>query len=288
MTWFDEALHGEILDAGFTQRLQISTIVYRGRTKFQDVLIFDTPHFGRVLALDGIVQTTERDEFAYHEMLVHVPVISHGYVRSVLIVGGGDGGCLRETLRHQSVETACMVELDAEVVSLCREHLPGLSVGAFDDPRTELVIGDGCAFVRETDVRFDVIIVDSTDPIGQGEVLFSEEFYKNCKRCLTPGGILVTQSGVPVMQPEELSECSKLLAKVFADTTAYLIAVPTYIGGYMALSWASDNPSLRQYSREVLQSRYRLSGPACKYYSPAVHQAAFELPPFISALLDMK
>lgn len=286
MSWFDEALHGEILDAGFTQRLEIAKLIHRNRTNFQEILIFDTPHFGRVLALDGIVQTTQRDEFAYHEMLVHVPVLAHGAVRRVLIIGGGDGGCLREALHHKKIELVRMVELDAQVVELCRRYMPSLSAGAFDDPRADLIIADGCQYLRDTDERFDVIVIDSTDPMGPSEALFSKNFYEDCRRRLDHGGILVVQGGVPVMQPGELSDIHARLTGVFADATIYLTVVPTYIGGHMALGWGSDCDDARRIALDELEARYSAATLDCRYYSPAVHQAAFALPPFIAAQLS--
>lgn len=145
------------------------------------------------MALNGVIQTTERDEFVYHEMLTHVPILAHGHARKVLIIGGGDGGMLREVVKHRQLTDITMVEIDGAVVEMCREYLPHHSAGAFDDPRVRLVIADGLAFVRECQQQFDVIISDCTDPCGPGEVLFSSEFYQNCKRCLTANGIFVAQ-----------------------------------------------------------------------------------------------
>ena len=161
--WFDETLHPEI-----GQRLSMDRVLFREKTGLQDLVIFENPRFGRVLALDGVVQTTEGDEFIYHEMLAHTPILAHGGVSRVLIIGGGDGGMAREVLRHASVKHLTMVEIDRGVVDMSREHLPSLSAGAFDDPRLELVITDGAKFVHETGDRWDVVIVDSTDPIGPG------------------------------------------------------------------------------------------------------------------------
>lgn len=281
MNWFDEVLYTELSDQGYMQRFKVDRVIYRDQTDLQDLVIFETPYFGRVMALDGVIQTTEGDEYVYHEMIAHVPILAHGAARRVLIIGGGDGGTLREVLRHKSVEQAKMVEIDASVVDVSREHLPSLSAGAFDDPRTDLVIADGCAFVKETDERFDVIIVDSTDPVGPGEVLFTEEFYGDCRRCLTDGGILVTQSGVPFFQRDELSRVSHRLGGVFSDARFYLAVVPTYIGGYMALGFATENSANLTVPVETLKTRYKAAGLNCRYYTPEVHSAAFALPNFI-------
>ncbi|MDA0342023.1 MAG: polyamine aminopropyltransferase, partial [Proteobacteria bacterium] len=180
MEWFEEALH-----PGLTQGLSMDRILFREKTELQDLVIFENRIFGRVLALDGVVQTTEGDEFIYHEMLSHVPILAHGAASRVLIIGGGDGGMAREVLKHPGVRTVTMVEIDPSVIELCRNHLPSISAGAFDDPRLDLVIADGAAFVEVTNDRWDVIIIDSTDPLGPGEVLFGERFYRGCKRCLT-------------------------------------------------------------------------------------------------------
>jgi len=282
VTWFDEALHNALGDRGYMQRIEVTRWVVREKSDFQDIAIFETKHFGRVLALDGIVQTTEADEPAYHEMLVHVPLLAHGNVRRVMVVGGGDGGILREILRHPTVEHVREVEIDSDVVELCREHMPSLSDGAYDDPRTELIIGDGLKIMAEMDETYDVIIVDSTDPVSVGEVLFTQKFYDDCHAHLTPGGILTTQSGVPFLQAQELIDTHERLKTAFADAAAYLTVVPTYIGGYMALGWGSDEPAHRRVALSTLQERYDAAGLKTRYYTPEIHLAAFALPPFIA------
>jgi len=284
VTWFTETLYADPSREGYAQTFHVSRELVRRRTAFQDLVIFETPFHGRVLALDGAIQTTEKDEFVYHEMLAHVPLFAHGAPKRVLIVGGGDGGILREVLRHP-VESATLVEIDGDVVALCREHLPSLSAGAFDDPRVRLLIDDGIRFVNEADDTFDLIIVDSTDPVGPGEGLFTEAFYGACKKRLRPGGLIVTQNGVPHLQPEELARSGRRLKPHFADVSCYLAVVPTYVGGFMALGWATDDAGLRRLTEADLAPRFARSGIATRYYSPAVHAAAFALPPFIAELL---
>lgn len=284
MSWFTETLYSGPSGEGYAQRFEIKRVIQRLKTDVQDLIIFESPHYGRVLALDGIIQTTERDEFCYHEMLTHVPLFAHGKPREVLIIGGGDGGILREALRHP-VDRVTMVEIDRTVVDLSREYLPSLSSGAFDDPRTDLIITDGLKYVAETDRRFDVIIVDSTDPVGPGEVLFTEAFYGDCKTCLNPGGIVVTQNGVPNFQPQEVTDSYRRLSAHFADVSFYLTVVPTYVGGQMALGWATDDASLRRQTAEDIAPRFEAAGFKTRYYSPAVHAGAFALPPFIGDLL---
>jgi len=212
-----------------------------------------------------------------------VPILAHGSAREVLIVGGGDGGCLREVVKHP-VERATLVDIDGEVIELSKRYLPELSDGAFDDPKAEVIIADGLAYLTGTDRQFDVIIVDSTDPIGPGEVLFSEGFYAACRRRLTPGGVVVTQNGVPLLQPDELRGSHRRLSALFADARFYLAAVPTYVGGAMALGWASDNADLHRLSAADIRPRYEAVGLKTRYYSPEVHAASFALPPEILAL----
>lgn len=283
--WFTELLHEEELGQGWTQQVRVDEVLYEGKSDFQDILIFENRFFGRVLALDGVIQTTERDESFYHEMLAHVPILAHGNVRDVLIVGGGDGGALREVLRHPSVQSATLVDIDGEVIAKSREYLPSLSDGAYEDPRTTMLVGDGIKYVADAaDGSVDLIIVDSTDPIGPGEVLFTEAFYADCKRTLRPGGIVVTQNGVTFFQGESVTNSHARLNPHFADVTFYLTATPTYGGGFMALGWASDDVSLRSIDETALAERFHAAGIETQYYSPTVHKAAFALPPYIARL----
>ena len=279
MEFFEEMLHDEI-----GQRLKVSKVLYHDKTDHQDLIIFENPRFGRVMALDGVVQTTEGDEYIYHEMLTHVPVLAHGAAKHVLIIGGGDGGMAREVLKHKDIQLT-MVELDRGVVDFCAEFLPNHNAGAFQDDRFELVITDGCKFVKETDRKWDVIIIDSTDPIGPGEVLFTQEFYGDCKSCLTEGGILVTQNGVPAVQPSEVTDSYQRLGAHFADVSFYLGTVPTYQGGPMAFGWATDNADLRHQDAADIAGRFETAGIETRYYTPEVHKAAFALPRDVSKLL---
>ena len=254
-------------------------------TDLQHLLIFRNPCFGRVMVLDGVVQTTEGDEFIYHEMLAHVPLFAHGAARRVLIVGGGDGGMLREVLRHRAVERVVQVEVDADVIDICREHLPNHSAGAFDDPRVEVVIADGAGFVSETAERFEAVITDSTDPVGPGAALFRPGFYAGCRRCLAPGGVLVTQNGVAFLQPEVARETARELDRRFRDWHFFSAAVPTYAGGIMLFGWATEDLSLRAVSVETLRERYAAAGIRTRYYNPEIHKASFALPQYVRELV---
>ena len=271
----------ETLYEGYGQRFRMEKLLHEVRTEHQHLVIFENPRMGRVMALDGVIQTTEADEFIYHEMLTHVPILAHGTAKRVLIIGGGDGGMLREVAKHGSIEHITMVEIDATVVDMCKEFLPNHSKGAFEDPRLNLVIDDGMRFVATTTEKFDVIISDSTDPIGPGEVLFSENFYEACRRCLNEGGILVTQNGTPFMQLGEVQTTAGRLRSLFPDWHFYQAAVPTYIGGAMTFAWGSTNTAYRQLSRETLCQRFAGSGIVTRYYNPEIHIGAFALPQYV-------
>jgi len=265
------------------QALRETAVLYDSETGHQRLRLFENPRYGRVLTLDGVVQVTEGDEFIYHEMMAHVPILAHGGAQRVLIIGGGDGGMAREVLRHATVEHVTMVEIDAGVVEFSKKYLPGISAGAFDDKRLNLVIADGAAFVREGTEQFDVVISDSTDPIGPGEVLFTDSFYGHVKRRLAPGGIFVTQNGVPFQQPDELRQTLRAFRTLYDDATCYLATVPTYAGGPMAFGWATDSAA-RHTGLATLERRFADAGIETRYYTPEVHKAAFALPGYVKAL----
>jgi spermidine synthase len=274
VSWFKEQLHRHV-----AQSFEISELLYEGRTAFQAVRIFRNDTLGRVMTLDEVVQTTEADEFIYHEMISHPAILAHGAVRKVLIVGGGDGGVLEEVLKH-GVEKVVQCEIDREVTELSRRHLPSICGQAFDDPRTECVFGDGARYVAETDERFELVIIDSTDPAGPGLVLFSEAFYRNCKRCMTPGGILVTQNGVPFLQRDELKNSIAAFRKIWTHGGCYFAGVPTYYCGPMALGWASDG-DLKAVEPVKIAERFAKSRIETRWYNPDMHRAAFAVPQYL-------
>ena len=278
--WVNETLY-----AGWGQRFRVARELARTRSDFQDILIFESETHGRVMLLDGAVQITEMDEFVYQEMLTHVPLLAHGDARRVLIIGAGDGGVLRRVLQHRNVERAVMVEIDGEVIRLAKEFLPNIAGNAWNDPRAEVLVADGIDYVRRAEAgSFDVVIVDSTDPIGVGEVLFTDEFYANTARLLTDRGIVVNQCGVPAMQAEELAETSLRRGKAFSDISAYVAAVPTYVGGLMTLGWSAKDASMRSIGPEEIRSRAERAGilGTTGYWTPEIHAGAFNLPPYIA------
>lgn len=265
--------------------LRIRQWLRRKMTKYQFLEIAETCELGKLLALDGKVMLTEGDEKFYHEMLVHPPMVIHDHPRSVLIIGGGDGGTLREVLKHPTVESVTLVELDGEVVEECRRWLPEVSQGAFDDRRVNVVIENGEKFVRHRESEFDIVIVDSTDPTGHAKPLFSQPFYIACKRALREGGVLCTQCGTPFYFKDEVKNVVRLLRGVFKSVRLYIGFVPTYPSGLWAYCVSSDrNLNL---GLEELKRRYearKLDGFA--YYTPEVHEASFVLPPFIMELIN--
>jgi spermidine synthase len=273
MKWFHERLYEH-----HAQMLAMNRVLYEGKTAFQEVMIFENSIFGKVLVLDGVVQLTERDNHIYHEMIAHVPLVAHGAARDVLIIGGGDGGTLKEVLKHP-VERVTMVELDGEVIDLSRKHLPMVSDGAFDDPRSNVLVMDGTRFIEETEDRFDVIIIDSTDPMGPGEPLFTSAFYEACRSRLRPGGMIAVQSGAPFFQPGELDMVCRRLSYSFAGVRPYLAPVPTYAGGMLALVAAGESDSALCPPHEVLREQFAAIQGKTRYYTPEVHRAAFTLAP---------
>lgn len=271
--WFEEKLYPQ-----WRQILTIDKPIYEEETPYQKLAIFENSLLGRVLVLDDVVQTTSRFEAPYHEMMAHVPLLAHGNVKRVLIIGGGDGGVLREVLRHPKVANITLVEIDSAVIELAKRYFPEHAQGVFDDPRVQVVIQDGSRFVKESQETFDLILCDSTDPEGPGAVLFTEEFYSHCKRLLCPGGIFVNQNGVPSLQPEEMKMTLERRAPHFKDVGFFLTVVPHYMGGFLAFGWATDEPSYRNISTEELQRRMGGLSGSMHYYNPNMHKAAFALP----------
>jgi spermidine synthase len=279
-SWINETLYPD-----WGQRFRVVRELARVQSEFQDIAIFESAMHGRVMVLDGVIQITEADEFVYQEMLTHVPLLAHGSAETVLIIGAGDGGVLRRVLQHRGVKRAVMVEIDGEVIRLAKEFLPGIAGGAWSDKRAEVIVGDGIDYVkRAADGSFDAIIVDSTDPIGVGEVLFTDDFYRNCARILTDRGLVVNQCGVPFMQADELHDTSARRQRFFRHVTAYVAAVPTYVGGLMTLGWAAKDPSLAATPLEAIRARAAEAGilGTTQYWTPEIHTGAFNLPPYIA------
>jgi len=282
--WIAETLFEPL---GFRMSYAADRVLYEAKTAHQHLVLFKNRFFGKMLMLDGATQITSRDEYVYQEMMSHVPLFAHGRAKTVLIVGGGDCGIAEEVLKHKAVSRLTQVEIDASVVEFAKRHFPEFTKPVFADKRFELIIGDGMDYVAQTDRRFDVIIVDSTDPQGPGAVLFTKRFYTACKHCLNKGGILVTQNGVPFLQANELKTSIRHFRALFADAACYIAAVPTYVGGHMAMGFATDNGRLRHASPKVITERYRKAGGfPTRYWTPELHVGSFALPRFIAELVD--
>jgi spermidine synthase len=254
----------------------VQEVLYEGRSKFQRIEIIRNEDYGRVLLLDGLVQTTEKDEFYYHEMLVHPALTSHANPKNVLIIGGGDGGALREVLKHP-VEKAWLVEIDGKVIEACRDHFPWLK-STFRDPRAELVVADGNVFIDKVRETFDVILVDSSDPVGPSTVLHQEAFYRKLRSKLNPGGIVAAQAGSLMLHLDSHARKSVFLKRIFKHSPLYLGPVPTYPVGMWCYNFLSD-----KVDPAKIKTLYVPDG--LKYFNPDVYRAAFALPNFLAERL---
>jgi spermidine synthase len=281
-------LHEEINDFG-ELHVYSSRILVEEQSEFQKLSVFENPILGKVLGSDGVPQTSEAEENIYHEMMTHVPMFAHGNVKSVLIIGGGDGGILRCVLDHKTVERAVMAEIDEAVPRLVQQHIPAICGNAFRDPRTELKIMDGFKYVQESTEKFDLIVCDSTDAYGPGRVLFGDEFLQLAKQRLNPGGIYVNQNATDFVHYGEemlVTTVTRSLRRQYQDVWFFRTAVPLYWGGDSFLGWATDNTALRQTEKSVIEKRYADSGIKTKYYNPDMHMASFALPNSVLAMMD--
>ncbi len=257
-------------------RFKVEKVLFSGKSEFQTVDVVETKGHGKMLLNDGLIMVTERDEFAYHDMITHIPMFVHPSPKNVLVIGGGDGGTAREVLRHTSVEKCTMVEIDGMVVDACREHIPQTSKD-LDHPKMNLIIGDGVEFVKNTNEKFDVIIVDSTDPIGPAQPLFGEDFYKDIYACLSDNGIVVSQGESSWYAMDIQQSLLKVLNQVFPACYLYSFSNLTYPGGLWSFTFAS-----KKYHpiNDFESKRVEESGLEFDYYNKELHSAAFALPSF--------
>jgi spermidine synthase len=282
---FTERLH-----KGYAQVMELNGApLAEEKSSYQRIGIFDTVANGRVLTLDDIVQITTRDESAYAEMLTHLPMLEHGKVARVMIVGGGDLSVADEALKHKGVKEVVLVDIDGRVVELCREHFAAINARAFKDKRLKIEIADAFEYLGrpESQARFDLIVADRPDPVGPGNALFGETFYDRVGNALKPGGFATFQTGVPFYQPSEITDALKELAAFFPQSGLYLTVVPSYIGGFMALSWAGNGRSAKLGTPAgIRRARKAFASAKLKtdYYNPDVHAAAFALPEWIKRL----
>lgn len=264
--------------------IQVDRQLYSSQSEFQRIDIFSSKEFGRFLTLDGYMMLTEKDEFIYHEMMVHMPMAVHPKVRSVLVIGGGDGGTARELIRYPAIEQIDVVEIDEEVVSACRQHLPQTACG-FDDKRVRLYYEDGLKYVRRCEDAYDLILVDSTDPFGPGEGLFTKEFYGNCCKALKADGIMVNQHESPFYPNDAVAmqRAHKRIVDSFPISKVYQAHIPTYPSGHWLFGFASKryHPLADQDA-----ARWKALGIQTRYYNEQLHKGAFALPNYVEEMLE--
>jgi spermidine synthase len=282
-------LQVERLHQGYAQSMEVTKVLADEKSQFQHIRIFDTVANGRVMTLDDIVQITSRDESAYADMLTHLPMLEHGKVQSVMIVGGGDLSIADEALKHKNVQEVVLVDIDGRVIALCQKHFGEINAKAFKDKRMTIEAADAFEYLgrKSSKNRFDLIIADRPDPVGPGKALFGETFYDRVKNALKPGGYATFQTGVPFYQPWDITEALQELARFFPKSGLYLSVVPTYIGGFMALSWATKGgkPLGTPAGIKKAAAAYKKSKLKCDYYNPQIHAAAFALPNWIAKLV---
>ena len=272
----------EMTPNGFGITINVKNTLYHAQSEFQTIDIVDTDAFGRMLLLDGLMMTTEKDEFFYHEMISHIPMNSHPEPKQVLVIGGGDGGTVREVLKHPSVERVVLCEIDGLVVDSCKEFLPSIA-GKLDDPRVEMQIRDGVEYISQQKNQFDVILIDSTDPMGPGVGLFTEEFYKNVNEALKPGGIMAAQSESPFANQKEIQLMYPLLRKAFPIVRTFSGPIPTYPSGYWCWAFCSNTVEPLAF---IDEQRAALIEQDAKLYNVDIHKGAFALPNFLKKLVE--
>lgn len=275
--WFTEQ-EGENVRTGW----KTEGVLFQGKSEFQSVEVIETKAYGRMLILDGCVMCTDVDEFVYHEMIAHVPALIHKNPKKVVVIGGGDGGTVRELLKHKGIEEIVLCEIDGMVVDVCRKFFPKISAG-LDDPRVKVKIGDGVAYMKELRESIDIAVIDSTDPIGPGEGLFSGDFYRSVARSLRPGGVMVAQSESPWYGLDILGRIHKNIAAGFKHKRSYIGSIPTYPRGLWSWTMASNSPF---NPAEFDKARFAEVQKGLQYLTKERIPAVFELPPFYQAKLD--
>lgn len=276
-SWFTEEDFGAI-----RLGIRVRERLHREESEFQEIAVYDTGFFGRMLTLDGCVMFTERDEFVYHEMLTHVPLVTIPEPTDVLVIGGGDCGILREALKHPSVRRAVLSEIDPRVTEVCAEHFPWVDA-VRRDPRTTLAFEDGVAFIERHAATFDLIVIDSTDPVGPAVGLFQREFYAKVARALKPGGVMVAQTESPHWAAGVVTDIYREIGHAFADVHAYMGYIPTYPSGSWCWAYASNG---RTPTAFVDRDRARAIAESCLYYNLDIQSGAFALPTFAAQTVE--
>ena len=267
------------ISRGKTLKFRITKHLHSKRSKFQQIDVVDTQFYGRMLLLDGVIMLSESDEFSYHEMSSHVPILSHPDPKRVLVIGGGDGGVVREVIKYSCIEHVHLCEIDEEVVSVCKKYFPSISSG-LSDPRVSVGYEDGAEYAKKHQAEYDIIIVDSTDPVGPGIVLFQEPFYRSMKGCLRKNGIAITQSESFFDEPRIIQSLCSFVPSVFKYWGYYWTCVPTYPSGIIGFSFVSD--SVDPYNLEIDSNRIPKD---LRYYNKEIHKAAFSVPEFAKEII---
>jgi spermidine synthase len=274
--WYDEVFRDQVRFG-----LKVRRVVYSGQSEHQKIEVLDTEPFGRVLVLDGVFMTSEADDYYYHEMIAHPAMTTAPRIRRVLVIGGGDGGTIREVLRHPEVESVVLVEIDGRVVEVCREHLASIST-SWDDPRLEVVISDGIAFAREAAVEpFDVVLLDGCDPVGPSEGLFDEPFFRDCSRLLRADGVFAMQSETPTLMLDVFLDIVHTLRRVFGRAWPYFGSVPLYASGMWSWTYASRSAD----PRAIVDERMERLESVTRYYNREIHLASLAVPNALEGLL---
>ncbi len=280
-----EHLLMEPLNASTGFYIKASRQIGEWQTKYQKLAIYDTPHYGKLFRLDGFNMTSEKDEFVYHENLIHPAATAHAGPKNVLIIGGGDGGSSEEVLKHPSVEQVTMVEIDAEVIRVAKEHFSVVHRGVFGNPKLRVLIEDGLQFVRQTREKFDLVVLDLNDPMGPAEPLYTTEFFQQCRQVLAPGGALTLHVGSPVAQAAQVAELSGRLNSVFRIVRPYTMYVPLY-GSLWAMACASDKLDPKSFTADEIDRRIEHRKLIeLQYYNGETHEAVFALPNFVRDLV---
>jgi spermidine synthase len=260
------------------------TLIERRQTPYQLIEVYDTPALGRMFRLDGCNMTSERDEFFYHENLIHPALIAHPHPRTALVIGGGDGGSVEEILKHSTIEHCDMVELDGAVVEVARQYFAKVHRGAFDDPRLHLTVGDGLAWLKAPPRHYDLIALDLTDPVGPSSQLYTPEFFADCRASLTPEGAMVMHIGSPIAHPGRVKESLAYLSRIFAKVSPFFVHIPLY-GSTWGFAVASPSLEVADIAPEVVEARLGARGVGDRqYYNGAMHRALFSLPEYLKAL----
>ncbi len=278
----ENGYYHEITPSGFGIAIKAGKVLFSKQSDFQKVEVFETESdLGRVLTLDDLMMTTEGDEYHYHEMIVHVPMMHHKNPETVLVIGGGDGGTVREVLKHKTVKKVVLAEIDGMVIDACKEFLPTISCGLSDE-RVDIQVVDAIDFIKDKKNEYDIVLIDSTDPMGPGEGLFTDEFYTNVMNSLKDGGIMVAQSESPFVNKEEIKKMYTQLKRVFPICATYTSNIPTYPGGYWAWAFCSKTVKPLSYFAD---DRYQDVVKSCKIYNKDYHNARFALPNYLKELL---